>query len=63
MTISSPGSPALVAPDQPSAGPDRPILRVEEFADDGGEGTGPRPVTVDDFFVDWQLGVGAGARR
>jgi hypothetical protein len=62
MNVSSPRSLALVAPDQSSVGPDPPFLRADEFADDGCEGTGPGPATVDDFFVDWQLGVAAGAR-
>jgi hypothetical protein len=60
MTISSPRSPPLAAPDQPTVDPNEPLLRTVEFADDGCEGTGP--ATVDDFIVDWQLGVAAGAR-
>ncbi len=63
MTTCPPRPPPPVVPDQPSFGPDRPLLRTLEFADDGCEGMVPGPPTVDDFFVDWQLGLATSARR
>lgn len=61
MTTSTSRAPPVAGSDHPSAGADRPLLRADDFADDGREGTGPGSTAVDGVVVEWRFAVFAGA--